>query len=129
MTANGSINPGLRYDDARAAITFLVEAFGFTEHFVVPGEDDRIEHAQLVHDTGMVMLGSARDAADDPFSELGRSSVYVVVPDPDAHHAQAVANGAEVVMEPMSPDYGGRTYTALDTEGNYWSFGDYDPWV
>lgn len=39
--------PALRYDDARAAIRFLVEVFGFAETLVVPDEDDDVVLAEL----------------------------------------------------------------------------------
>ncbi len=60
----------------------------------------------------MVMLGSYVD--DDPFSDLGAFSIYVIVDDPEVHHEIAVANGAKVLLEPLSPAYGGRNYTAVD---------------
>ena len=41
--------PCLNYRDARAAIAFVTEAFGFVEQLVVPGEtDDVVVHSQLV---------------------------------------------------------------------------------
>ena len=56
--------------------------------------------------------------------------VYIVVPDPDAHCLHARNEGAVVVDEPHdNPGYPGRGYTALDPEGNVWSFGSYDPWT
>lgn len=125
MSTYGNVIPGLRYNDAPAAIEFLTSAFGFVSRMVVPGDDGGIAHAQLTMGSGMVMLGSAVEG--DPFSDLGASSIYVVVDDPDAHHAHAIAKGAEIILEPDSPDYGGRNYTARDPEGNYWSFGSYDP--
>ena len=67
------IIPTLRYRDAAAAIDWLCEAFGFERHLVVPGEDGRIEHAQLTLGEplgpGMIMLGSVRD---DEFGRLQR---------------------------------------------------------
>jgi uncharacterized glyoxalase superfamily protein PhnB len=125
----------IRYADAPAAIEWLKRAFGFEEHFVVPGEDGTIAHAQLVLGTGMIMLGSARD--DDwarlvkPASAGGAvaQSIYVVVEDADAHHARAVEAGAEVVRGPEDTNYGSREYAARDLEGNVWSFGTYDPWA
>ena len=40
--------PCINYRDARAAIAFLTEAFGFVEPLVVPGEtDDVVAHAEL----------------------------------------------------------------------------------
>ena len=124
--------PTLRYQDAPEAIRFLTEAFGFEARFVVEGGGGLIDHAQLVLDTGMVMLGSARDdeygrlvgGGDRPF----KSSIYVVVRDVAAHADRARAAGAEILMEPEAQDYGGSSYTARDPEGNIWSFGSYDPW-
>lgn len=129
-----SVIPAFRYRDARAAIDFLVEAFGFEPKLVVEGDDGSIEHAQLQHGTGMVMLGSIRD------DEYGRllahgdrvvpsGAVYVVVPDVHAHAEHARAAGAEIVTEPEEQDYGGADYTARDPEGVIWSFGSYDPWA
>ena len=83
----------------------------------------------------MIMLGSARD---DEFGKLQKppadvggvvtQSAYVIVADPDAHHARAVAAGARVVTALHDPDYGGRFYACLDPEGQLWNFGSYDPW-
>lgn len=124
-----AICPTLRYKDARAAIAFLEDAFGFTEVAVHEGADGTVQHAELAYGDGLVMLGSAR--SDTPFSrvagDLGTASVYVVVADTDAHHARAVAAGAEVVLPLTDQDYGSRDYTARDPEGNLWSFGTYAP--
>jgi uncharacterized glyoxalase superfamily protein PhnB len=50
------------------------------------------------------------------------------VEDADAHHARAVAAGAEVVADLVDQDYGGRGYSCRDPEGHLWNFGTYDPW-
>ena len=130
-----TIIPGLRYKDAPKAIDWLCEAFGFERHLVVPGEGGLILHAQLVFGNGMVMLGSARDdefgKLQQPMTEPGKpvsQSLYIIVSDVDAHHARAVAAGAEVVMAPEDQHYGGRLYSCRDPEGNLWNFGSYDPW-
>ncbi|MGD2042013.1 MAG: VOC family protein [Acidimicrobiia bacterium] len=130
---SSTVIPTLRYEDAGAAIRFLVDAFGFTEHMVVEGDAGIIEHAQLMHGSGMVMLGSDRN--ENAYGEHVRASgttsigLYVIVADVGAHYQQARAAGAEIVMEPEEQDYGGSGYTARDPEGNVWSFGDYDPWA
>ena len=129
------IVPTFRYRDARAAIDFLLEAFGFETHLVVEGSDDAIEHAQLVHGDGMVMLGSVRAGDFDDLvttvAETGKptSSAYVVVDDVYAHAERARKAGAEIVVEPEEQDYGGANYVARDPEGNVWSFGSYDPYA
>eukprot|EP00456_Euglypha_rotunda_P027750 TRINITY_DN22131_c0_g1_i4.p1 TRINITY_DN22131_c0_g1~~TRINITY_DN22131_c0_g1_i4.p1 ORF type:complete len:143 (+),score=31.68 TRINITY_DN22131_c0_g1_i4:134-562(+) len=131
--------PCLRYANAPAAIDFLCDAFGFSRHAVYPDDVDPhiIHHAQLILGEGMVMLGSVKDMEGESLytwstaRDLGgvTACVYVVVADPDAHCLHARNEGAVVVDEPHNnPGYPGRGYTALDPEGNVWSFGSYDPW-
>ncbi len=129
---SSTVIPAIRYEDAPAALRFLVEAFGFAAEMVVEGDGGAIEHAQLVHGSGMVMLGSDNDGE---FSKHVRSggvpsmSIYVIVDDVAGHAAKARAAGAEILMEPEEQDYGGSNYTARDPEGHVWSFGDYSPWA
>ena len=128
--------PCLRYQDAKAAIEFLCKAFGFEKHAVYEGPDGSIMHAELSFGNGMIMLGSV---SDSPFSKLqklpaevggvGTQSPYLIVNDADAHHAQALAAGATIVLPLKTEDYGGRGYSCLDPEGNLWNFGTYDPWT
>jgi uncharacterized glyoxalase superfamily protein PhnB len=123
-----TIYPALRYKDAKGAITFLKEAFGFTEHAVHEAPNGTIAHAELAFGSGMVMLGSTSDGSDGRLAlESGPAWLYVVVDDPDAHHRRAVAAGAEVVQPLTDEDYGSRGYTVRDPEGNVWSFGTYQP--
>jgi uncharacterized glyoxalase superfamily protein PhnB len=122
-----SIFPVLKYDDASAAIDFLERAFGFERHAVYDGENGGVAHAELRLGDEYVMLGSTGEG-DDRFNQgAGRSSLYVVVDDPDAHHARASEAGAAVERELNDTDYGSREYTARDPEGNLWSFGTYAP--
>jgi len=130
-----TIVPAMRYRDAPAAIEWLFRAFGFQKHLVVPGPDGTIAHAQLTCGNGMIMLGSTRD---DEFGRLLEvpaevravtQSVYVIVPDADAHYARARAAGAAIVMDIKDEDYGGRGYSCRDPEGHVWTFGTYDPWA
>jgi uncharacterized glyoxalase superfamily protein PhnB len=131
-----SVIPTLRYRDAPAAIEWLCKAFGFEKTLVVPGEGGTIAHAQLAIGNGMIMLGSA---SDDEFGRLqrppldvggvGTQSAYIIVPDADAHYVRAVAAGAEIVLDLVDQDYGGRGYSCRDPEGHVWSFGTYDPFT
>lgn len=120
----------LTYDDARAAVDWLEQAFGFKRSSVHEGPDGKIAHAELRFGDGMIMLGSAgkNDFGLKTPRELGavNQGVYVIVDDGiDAHHAQAKAAGAEIVREPNDTDYDSREYMARDPEGNLWSFGTY----
>lgn len=131
------IIPCLRYKDAPAAIDFLCDAFGFARHAVYADDEDPsiVHHAQLVFDGHLVMLSSAMPgewtelATMRTVAEAGGNtqSVYVIVPDTDAHCERARAAGARILREPQDEDYGGRGYGALDCEGNAWGFGTYDP--
>jgi uncharacterized glyoxalase superfamily protein PhnB len=79
------------------------------------------------------MFGQHRDhgwmGGEPPEPLRSTVSVYAVVPDPDAHHARARAEGATIVREPAGEDYGSREYSARDLEGNPWCFGTYDPYA
>lgn len=129
MAGTPSICPTLVYEDAKAAIRTLKEAFGFTEVSVYEGEDGSVLHAELAHGNGMVMLGSRK--TEGVFAKAmgggGPAGIYVVVEDVDAHHARAAAQGVEILMPPTDQDYGSRDYMARDAEGNVWSFGTYAP--
>lgn len=123
-----NIFPGFRYKDAPEVIEWLEKAFGFERHFVVPGEDDTIAHAQLKLGSGLIMLGSAPKMPDpeNPWSSE-KQGIYVRVDDLDAHYERARDAGADIVMPLRDTEYGSREYTARDPEGNMWSFGTYDP--
>jgi uncharacterized glyoxalase superfamily protein PhnB len=120
--------PCVNYVDARAAIRFLTEAFGFVETLTVPGEsEDVVVHAELRWpEGGGVMLGTA-NRPDSPFSQLPTScaSLYVVTDDPHAIYERATKAGARVVREMRDEDYGSTGFSVADPEGNLWSFGTY----
>ena len=130
--------PTLRYQDCVKAIEWLCATFGFEEHLVVPNEIGGITHAQLVCGTAMIMLGDGHRDADDPLGRLHKSplqldgcntaGIYMIVEDVDAHYEKARTAGAEIVLDIVDQDYGGREYSCKDLEGHLWSFGSYDPW-
>jgi uncharacterized glyoxalase superfamily protein PhnB len=127
--AKSPIWPVLIYKDGRAAIRFLVDAFGFEESHVAADEEspDTIVHAELRWpEGGGVMLGSA-GAGEEPFSNLpaGSALIYVANEEPDALFDRATAAGAEVARGLRDEDYGSRGFTVRDPEGNLWSFGTY----
>jgi uncharacterized glyoxalase superfamily protein PhnB len=119
-----TIIPTFRYDDARAAIAFLKDAFDFEEH-AVHEEEGVVHHAELKLGDAYIMLGEKRPGNQDFPGEP--TTTYIVIEDPDAHCARAVAAGAEIVRELSDQDYGSRDYAVKDTGGNVWSFGTYRP--
>jgi uncharacterized glyoxalase superfamily protein PhnB len=123
-TPTPTVWPCLSYSDARAAIRFLAEAFGFEERLVVPGEGEgTIVHAELCWpEGGGIMLGSAEG---EFHVKPGNASVYVVTDQPDDLFTRASAAGAQVVRGLRDEDYGSRGFTVRDLEGNLFSFGTY----
>ena len=117
-------SPVLIYDDADKAIQFLTEAFGFTDAGIYRTPEGRIAHAELAYGGGVIGLS---DRVEGSVFDLGPCAVYVVVDDPDAHHARAVAAGAEVLFPLTDQDYGSRDYAVRDPEGFVWCFGTYAP--
>ena len=120
-----SIYPVLRFADPDKALRFLDEAFGFEDVAVHRDGSGAIVHATMSWRGDLIMFSGAKGAGD-PF-DLGPSVIYIAVEDPDAHHARAVATGAEIVMGLTDQDYGSREYAARDAEGNVWCFGTYQP--
>src|SRR2546421_11616660 len=106
-TPEPQVWPTLRAHDARALITFLVDAFGF-EETVVYGDGDRVDHAQLSWPPGGgIMLGSVRDDPDGTWTARpGSFTAYVVTDDPDGLCARATAAGAKLLMDLHNTDYG-----------------------
>jgi uncharacterized glyoxalase superfamily protein PhnB len=127
----------MRYRNAKAAIEFLCDAFGFERHLVVPGEGDTIVHAQLSFGNGMIMLGSHPHEGEygewvrppEAPAFVNTQGIYVIVDDVDAHHNRAKNMGASILVVPRDEEYGGRSYTARDPEGYVWTFGSYDPFA
>jgi uncharacterized glyoxalase superfamily protein PhnB len=131
--AHSTICPTYRYRDVEKAIAFLQNAFGFEEHLISRDADDRVNHAELRYGDGLVMLGRQSDdwmRSRIP-DEVGgiTSSQYLVVADVEAHHARAVAGGADIVRPLETTDYGSHEYSARDPEGHLWHFGTYDPFA
>jgi uncharacterized glyoxalase superfamily protein PhnB len=134
--AKSTIMPTMRYRDAKAAIDWLCQVFGFERHAVYEGPDGTIGHAELALGGGMIMLGSPKD---DEYgrgfktpAEMGNvetRSIYIEVGDADAVFARAQAVGATVVRPLKDMEYGSREFTVRDPEGYSWSVGTYDPWV
>jgi uncharacterized glyoxalase superfamily protein PhnB len=131
MPDTPAIFPCYRYADAPAALDWLERAFGFVRGLVVPDDAGGIAHAEMDVGRGMIMLGSRRGGGTplDQALEGGAQVTYLVVADPDAHHARAAAAGAEVIRPPFETDYGSRDYIARDPEGHVWCFGTYDPYA
>ena len=123
------------YRDAAAAIDWLCKAFSFEVRLRIEGEGGRIEHSELTYGEGLIMV--SQEGGDRAWHAHMRSPASVggantqclmfFVDDADAHCAHARRNGARVVEDPATHDYGedywtDRSYGALDCEGHLWWF-------
>lgn len=122
------------YDDPIAAIDWLTKSFGFDVRLKILDENGRLAHSELTFGDAVVMIGGAE--GKEAYQKLQKSplttggvthALAIYLDDVDAHYANAVANGATILRDLKTDDYGAdywtdRTYGALDPEGHLWWF-------
>jgi uncharacterized glyoxalase superfamily protein PhnB len=129
------IIPATRYRDIEAGLAFLTGTLGLRLHAVIRDGADRVIHAQLVTDAGMLMVeplgqgGAFDELMTHPSDTGGRETVtvYLVVADVASRYARAVAGGADILIALHAEPYGGLSFTLRDVEGHIWTLGSYDP--
>jgi uncharacterized glyoxalase superfamily protein PhnB/DNA-binding XRE family transcriptional regulator len=119
-----SITPILFYDDP-ASIDWLVDVLGLKVRMRIPGSDGRVVHGELTLGDGLVMVATPieREKKLTPKRLDGAvtQTLYVMVPDADAHYERTRAAGATIVDEPADA-HGHRRYRLADPEGHLWWF-------
>ena len=132
---NSTTVPIIRYQDAKKAIDWLCEAFGFEVFLEVPGSEGKIEHARLILEKNMVMIASlGRDGDYEkrfkaPTDINGvTQGVSIFLENPDEVYAKAIGAGAEIIDELADFHLGGRMFSCADIESHLWVFGSHDPW-
>lgn len=124
MKANRSIPPVtvipvLTYPDVRAAVAWLISAFGAVEHVRI-GDNHR---AQMSTGDGAFVVAEATPTRRPPGpGEPVSVSIMIRVEDARAHCARARAAGAAIIDEPTDHIYGERQYSAEDLAGHRWTF-------
>lgn len=121
----------LTFADAARGAEFL-RALGFEEVVLYADDNDPgvVEHAQYRwRDNGGVMFGSVRKDNPHAHAEMvGQAKCYLVVDteaEVDEVFRRALAADGTSIAEPTDQDYGGRSATIADPEGNQWSVGSY----
>ena len=132
MTAD--IMPTFRFRDADAAVRWLVDVLGCTEHVLMRADTGAINHGELRYGTAMLMVGSFPDqvGGTTPELDLGHSATYLINDDDaivEATWDRAQAAGAPVVDAFKHQPYGGTSFTVQGPEGHYWTVGSYRPHV
>jgi uncharacterized glyoxalase superfamily protein PhnB len=121
-----TIVPQVPYQDIDRALAFLERAFGFreirTERLFSEGA---LVHSMLEVGDSVIGIGEQGGHGAVSPREGGVESQYisVYVDDVDAHYRRAVAAGARIANDLRSyPQWGHRTFEALDPEGHRWRF-------
>ena len=122
-----SLTAGVCYRDAKAALQWLEEAFGFEPLMVVVNKDGSIGHSEMRFGDSMIFVGGEWDVDHKSPASLGgknTQSLHLQVDSGlDALFARAVKAGAKPLREPADQFYGERSAMVADPEGHVWSFG------
>jgi uncharacterized glyoxalase superfamily protein PhnB len=111
------VTPVLVYPDVRAAVTWLEAAFGFTERVRI-GDSHR---AQLrVGVDGAVVIAEVGRERVAPDGSGTTHLIKVRVPDVDEAFARARDQGARVVEDLSTWEYGERSGVLEDIGGHRW---------
>jgi uncharacterized glyoxalase superfamily protein PhnB len=117
------------YQDPKAALRWLEQAFGFEVTMAIDGPPDAPEmcHYEMsCQGQGRIMVGAQWDDwVSSPAGVGGKNTqtVHVQLPDGlDQHCETARAAGATIAAEPQDEFYGDRSYRAIDIEGHRWTF-------
>lgn len=117
--------PYLLYEDAGAAMDWLVIVFGFTERVRDQHSDGNVRHGELQLDNGgVIMVGSPGTDFRGP-AKLGRVTqlLCITITDVLAHRERAQAAGADVSEISIRANRA-RSYTVDDLEGHRWYFSE-----
>jgi uncharacterized glyoxalase superfamily protein PhnB len=114
----------LHVDKPQEAIEFYQRAFGATVGWSTPPGEDMV--AQLLAQGAEFWVHPASDELDNPAPQRPGSTavrLMLIVSDPDAVYAQAVAAGATVRSPMQDHDYGWRDGSIVDPFGHRWEIG------
>jgi uncharacterized glyoxalase superfamily protein PhnB len=113
------------YQDPKAAIHWLEQAFGFEVSMLIEDGQGALAHSEMRFGNAVVMVGNEwTEDHKSPRSIGGKNTQTVhiqITTDIDAHCERARAAGAEILVEPATQFYGDRTYRCRDPEGHIWT--------
>jgi len=120
-----TLTPVLTVRDAAAAVAFYARAFGAAEVHRSTAPDGRIVAELEVGAARLRVAAEAPSAGNLGPAALGGTSVRLnlLVPDPDAVVARAVAGGASEVAPVADQAFGLRQGRIADPFGHHWLIG------
>ena len=114
--------------ECEAAIEFYIKAFNFELGDSVPGENGKVQHAELSYGAAVIMMapegawGNTRDKAPITTGLTPSSTFYMYVENVDTFYKRAVEAGAKSLAEPQESFWGDRFCRLSDSEGYEWMF-------
>lgn len=127
FTRGKGLSSALCYQDPKATLRWLEEAFGFEPFMVIIDGDGNLAHSEMKFGDSIVMVGTEwteRHKSPKSINGLNTQTVHVQLEeDIDAHCERARKAGAVILQEPETQFYGDRTYRCSDPEGHIWTFG------
>jgi len=123
--AGPQVVPYLLYEDAGAAMDWLIRVFGFTERVRDRQSDGTVRHGEpLVGDGGVIMLGFPGKGFQGP-AKLGEVTQLqcITITDVLAHRELAQAAGANVSEVSVRAGRA-QSYAVDDLEGHRWYFSE-----
>lgn len=117
----------LCYQDPKAALAWLEQAFGFELFMLIEDAEGNLAHSEMRYGDAAVMIGAEWSADHKSPKSIGGKNTQTlhlqIDEDVDAHCARVRAAGAEILAEPETQFYGDRTYRCRDPEGHIWTVG------
>jgi uncharacterized glyoxalase superfamily protein PhnB len=120
------LTPYMTVRDARVAIAFFENAFGFAVRDSV-SDDGAIMHVEMTYQGQLIIMfapeGGFGSTAKTPKSAgaIAPQSFYLYVDDVDAVYARAIAAGAKSLSEPEDQFWGDRFAQIEDLDGYRWA--------
>ena len=113
-----TITPYLVAQDGPALLDFVKEVFDAKENFRSTGSAGGMHADVSLGDSRMMIGGGGPGYSWKGDSKLGAFHIYVR--DCDAIYKRAVEAGAVTILPPTDQDYGERSASVKDREGNFW---------
>ena len=113
-----TITPYLVAQDAPALLDFVKRVFDAKENFRSTGGAGGMHADVLLGDSHLMIGGGGSGYSWKGEAKLGALHVYVR--DCDATYKRAVDAGAVTILPPTDQDYGERSASVKDAEGNFW---------
>lgn len=116
----GTLLPHIDYQDLEAAIIWLTQAFGFSEHFRY---GNPVNGAQMHLANAWIMVGRLDPGQSSP-KQLGYGTqcLTIFVEEIERHFERAKSAGVVVLEELHETEYGELQYAAEDLDGHRWLF-------